>query len=564
MLIQAVGIHRSVARVGARVAQARPAEGFRVRFGGVFEELEVESERRKLLIDHKKLDSALDPERVLITIQGRPMSGLDLLEIIQKTSDKDVKKFLKGTRKVAGAAGLLFSPLALAGLPMIPLGVGGGIYFLAWGATKIFACSDTSLIKALEPSHTPEWEVKLKAAMAMLKDAGLISEPFTEGYRLTRLGQQVLKTGEVKLRKPESSTSAIGETASAGKKKIRIQPERFSYEGLSKADRLALFKTMLAKNATGKISGFQVLEKLGALIQNQSWVVGLLKKGFSEDALRRQFLSSGDVKTDAVWLQHKLKTFESMGLVQQVNAEKGLWTLTPQGKTVVSLGDPVYSGVIQPADLHEIFQQGIDFLEAEKIRQFQQLEKSKEDYREVVASISVLETRIQALQAGKTTSGPEGVPVWMQLERANKELALKQKWVDRFKLAIEGRELVYRKFKDSIDVTVSNLMEGQLKVRILGLDHSTEEIMGHLELKDGAGFDSAGAYLTRWYVQQMRENPQAVGGVEMQDLLAHVDVGLMGQAPAIDQETVDLMVKADEVMAGLRAEGTVQEKKSGQ
>lgn len=446
-------------------------------FKGIYDELELARQEISGMGAVETLKDLLESEKTVLTINKKNLTALDLLALVGDLTARELKfqDILGGVVGGVLTTGVGIPVLLSTGL------VGFGVVFLGGvaviGLNSLLSRADVRVkdqeIIKLDATLLRDQRNQLWAGLCSLSQAGLIS--LIDGdVQLTMNGRKALnlyrplKAGAVV---PAKAEAPAGVTANAGD---------FSYEKLSKADRFRAMKALMADGTSEKgISGFQVLEALSVKEAARSRVGKYFRPGLSAKELC-------PVGVEAAFLSRQLAALQQLGFVAREDSSKPRWSLTGHGKTVLALGDPAVSGMLKPEDLHEMMQADIDRLEAEKEKQRQQFVQLQAEFGNMTAAIKGLEEKVVKLQAGDLTeSATPDVPLVVQLERARRELELSRKLAGRFQLVVDGQALVVQKNREKLDARITELLDGQVQVRVMKMNHSMAEILKQLQQESG-------------------------------------------------------------------------------
>lgn len=441
-----------------------------LKFAGLYDELSQDCKNAVEAGRQQKFKTLLERNAVVVTINGKPLRSLDLLALVGEMEKKGKKFGRILTGSMSGAVSTVFGAIIVScgGPVLLPLAVFAGMFgLLSFVMAREFDPRDYN-ISSLDAGGLPASD--LSSPLKDLAEAGLVSY---DGGRitLTRTGWEVLKQyqrGEaITLQKPEEALASGSVAQPPSAVKVHVQ-RAFSYEGLSKPERVKVFKALLGRNSERNLSGFQLLETLDKLESGRS-------------RLARYFSPGSAMKSDP-WTDQQLEALQHCGLVERLGEETRRWGVTSQGKTVVKLGDPAFNDVMRPEDLHEMFQADIERLDQLKMAEYQQLEKLQDDLKTHLNIITALEAKIEKL---KSTAPDDGdslkLPASAQDSRLAGELALHHQWTEKLHGFVAHQKVVCQQTTERVDQVVMKLREGQLKIGFLGTRKNMAEILKSLD-----------------------------------------------------------------------------------
>lgn len=431
--------------------------------------------------------SLLESDQPLLTLNEKPLKAIEFLTLLDDANKKDRRSLGKLAAGAGGLVSVAFIAFAAGGwlLPVSSLWAVFWLYYAISAAGGGVIGKNVSKPDSIDQNAGDR--ANMDRAFQTLEQAGLV-EKYKDGkYFLTQAAQKIVK----EYRQQQNAGSKDGNISIEAKTAITPNTKSFAYTDLPASQRVSVFEALTSTVKGGEISGFQYLEKLQGLEKGASLLTRLFKKGLTEKQVLALLPDN-----DQAWGRDRLEAFRTLGWLRlesgdDSSGKSAKWFLTNAGRQVIALRDPVYTGVMTPEDLHQVFQTKIERLETEKVVKRQNLKSLRTQYDALVRRIQDLEGNVSKLQAGDASYVPvSDVPVAVQLERAQRELELSRKLVERFNLALDAQTLLVQKETAKIDARVTALLDGQVMVKAKILDHSLADILRQLHGETGVLQDS--------------------------------------------------------------------------
>lgn len=467
-------------------------------FRGVLEQVTEVAEKSQAEIQNKLLTS----EKPMLTLNGTPLKPIEVLTLLGDMDNKHcifAAKFSAAGGGIASLAGVL--TIGGIGFPLLAGSLGFVFLFCAFA---VGAGVNEEYVKKLDAKNDQSFMADVHEAFQTFEKAGLLTKHADGKYLMSKMGRKLVE----EYRQQHGEDSVAGKLGTEVKKPASQSTKGFDYTSLTAEQRASVFETLTSAGKGGAISGFQFLEKLQELEKRTSYLSRLFSKGMTEKQVLGLLSDS-----DQAWGRNLLQAFRALGWVRLEPGKTPKCFLTDAGRQAIALGDPVFTGVMTPDDLHQVFQNRIERLEAEKVEKRQNLTALQLEFDKVTARIQELEAQVAKLQRGDVSGLPADaalseVPLAVRLDRAQRELELSRKLVERFKLAIEAKTTLVQKETAQIDARVTALLDGQVQVKVQKLDHSLAEILRQFN-GDLGGMQDAGDELL---LAKLNGNPSETAG----------------------------------------------------
>lgn len=456
-------------------------------FKGIVEEVQAGVS----LIHNEHLRSLLQ-KRDFLVMNTRELTALEFLDLLDQKKAKDSGELaivyavpnifgLVGASLIAGAAGFL------PGLLLIPAAL--GFSRLLHKRTLKDVCS-VRQIQLLEHQVNQDYQ-KIEQAFQALKKAELLERNDGDSYYLTEKGLDLLKRHRAGLLSDISAPSGMQINSTTASNSV-------SAKSSDKIVRLKRLKCLMSLDPEGTTSGFALLEKTAQAIQQRSIFKRMVGSGIREDQLLKQMAVS-----DAEWVHQQLDKLASFSLIEKIDKlEKPdkksatLWKITPSGLALIKEGNPMTNGQVNQTAMQEILQLEIDRLESEKAEKLLQFNDFKKEYdsleselNEITEEIATTQDKLsEQLEAAQKETEPEqkkkllrqARQTQLHLERRESRHRIHSQLVERLRVESEAKELWLNKWVEQVETSVSQLIETQMKTRLLQSHQNLQQILDDL------------------------------------------------------------------------------------
>lgn len=557
-----------------------------VRFSGTLEELQQEFKRLEeekkfnLLNQQCEKSNRLLTEKI-ITINNRPLSGLEFLEVINS-------KALAG-RKIARLVGAgIATPVGLGIGALVALGVGWPALILAPVVSNgisyfvpevrygyVIPKSITSLSHS-QANAVSEYDVT--NAFNKLMDAGLLDRHEVKNeygshlyyyYTVTKLGQTLLAdqsklNAEQLFKRKHTQVEATAEAkkankttqGAAAKAKAAATPQE-------QQNRLQLIKTLTSQSPSESFNGYELLSKVIQAYDKRFPYGRMLAKGITDLDLMKHIAPS-----DSQTTRRQLNALVSLGLITKLETTaKGpaeqkneLWVIESRGRSILKQGDPSKNGSVSEEDMTAILQLEIDRLEESKKEKLSQFQAIEGQYQQLLQAMGDLEKQIKSLTqqltplAEKAEKETDDISKRKQLreiklqkvhlDRLENQHRIQGELAQRLKLEMEGKDLLLAKWNERVEHDISDLMECQIKIKVLKAEQSITQVIQSIQqieqkqLDGSRLFDQEAQWLTQ-QIQGQYQRTKEPDALEAQKLDLATEKAL--EAELLRSETADVL-----------------------